>query len=69
MDNEFDQRILLLRLEEFGVVVQYAKKFLKAQVTMVDFYVKDLWSGSKQFEHLAYFASVDSSSNQQNEGE
>jgi hypothetical protein len=54
VDNEFDQRILLMRLEEFRVIVQYAKKFIKAQVTVRDFYVKDLWSGSNQFEYLAY---------------
>jgi len=56
VDNEFDQRILILQLQDFCTNVEFAKAFLKCQLTLDDFSIKDNWSqsGNKEFEYLAY---------------
>jgi hypothetical protein len=53
IDNEFDQRIVLARIDRLCLYLKKAKDFTRIELTLKDLFIQDLWSGSETYGYLA----------------
>ena len=50
--NEFDQKLLELKMDQFFVDFSQCKKYMKAKMKIEDFEIEDCWSGAKNWKLL-----------------